>query len=106
MSIKKQLFKSYTVGEKKPLEEGKIITLRLSSEEYRQLMIMAKTLHISRDSTLIKKLAMIGQNVLISNFGLDFLKWLLDEERITNESKLDNIIVETKENVTQKGISL
>lgn len=101
MGLERQPFVNYRVGEAKPLEEGKIITVRLSPDEYKQFMVMAKTLNISRDSTLLKKLAQIGQNVLLSTFGVDMLRWLLDEERIVNDSKLDKLTIENKENVTQ-----
>jgi len=92
---------NYTVGEKDAIEQGKIINVRMNAEEYKQLMVMAKTLHISRDSTVLKKLAMIGQNVILSTFGIDFMRWLLDEERIVNDSKLDKLTIEKRENVTQ-----
>ena len=101
MPLEKKPFVNYTIGEKNPLEKGKIITVRLSPEEYKKLMYFSKILHISRDSTILKQLANVGQNVLISTFGGDFLKWLTDDKRIVNDTKLDNIIVENKENVTQ-----
>jgi hypothetical protein len=102
MSLEKKPFVNYTVGEKQPLEYGKVITVRMNPEEYKSLMVMAKTLHISRDSTVLKKLALVGQNVILSTFGIDFMRWLLDEERIVNDSKLDKLTIETKENVIQK----
>lgn len=102
MTLEKQPFKNYTVGEKDNLAEGKIVNVRLNAEEYKQLMVMAKALHISRDSTVLKKLALIGQNVILSTFGIDFMQWLLDKDRIVNDSKLDKLTIETKENVTQK----
>jgi len=101
MTIEKKPFVNYTVGEKDAIEQGKIINCRMNAEEYKQLMVMAKTLHISRDSTVLKKLAMIGQNVILSTFGIDFMRWLLDEERIVNDSKLDKLTIEKRENVTQ-----
>jgi hypothetical protein len=101
MPIEKQPFIRYKVGEGKPLEEGKVITVRLSPEEYNSLMVMAKAMNISRDSTILKKLALIGQNVVINTFGLDLLSWLLDKERVVNETKLDRLEVKSKENVIQ-----
>jgi hypothetical protein len=74
MSLEKQPFRCYTVEEKAPLEDGKVITVRMNAEEYKSLMVMAKTLHISRDSTVLKKLALIGQNVILSTFGVDFMR--------------------------------
>ena len=103
MSIKKVPFVNYNVGEKvDPFDSGKIITVRLSAQEYKSLMVMAKSLHISRESTLLKELAFIGINVINTIFGLDFLKWLTDGKRLTDDVKLDNLIVEKKENVLQK----
>jgi hypothetical protein len=104
--LEKEPFRSYSVGEKQPLEQGKIINVRMNAEEYKQLMVMAKTLHISRDSTVLKKLALVGQNVILSTFGIDFMRWLLDADRIVNDSKLDKLTIETKENVTQKDSNL
>lgn len=100
--IEKKPFQNYRIGEPKPLEEGKIITVRFSAEEYKGLLYMSKILNISRDSTTLKKLAIVGQNVLMSTFGGDFLKWLSDSERIKDEVKLDMILIEKRENVTQK----
>lgn len=101
MTLERKPFVNYTVGEKQPIEEGKIINVRMNAEEYKTLMVMAKTLHISRDSTVLKKLALIGQNVILSTFGVDFMRWLLDADRIVNDSKLDKLTIESKENVTQ-----
>lgn len=104
MPIEKKPFVCYTLDEdkKSPLDVGKIINVRLSPEEYKGLLYMGKILNISRDSTTLKKLAVVGQNVLIHNIGADFLKWLSDSERIKDEVKLDKILIEKGENVTQK----
>ena len=98
MSLEKVPFRNYTVGEKdSPFNKGKILNIRLNPQEYKDLMIMAKSLNISREGTLLKKLALIGQNVIIRDFGLDLLKFFLDDKRLVNESKLDGIIVKEKE---------
>jgi hypothetical protein len=65
-------------------------------------MYFAKILNISRDSTVLKQLANIGQNVLLNTFGANFLKWITDSDRIINEAKIDNIVVQNKENVIPK----
>ena len=106
MSLHKKPFINYTLGEKNPLDQGKILTVRMNKEEYAQLMIMCKAMNISRDSTALKKLAFIGQNVIHNTFGLDFFKWMMDAERIVDDSKLDKLTIEKKENVTQKPIDL
>lgn len=106
MVLKKQSFISYTVGEKDPLVEGKVLTVRLNKEEYAQLMVMSKALNISRESTTLKRLSIVGQNVILNTLGIDFMRWLMDEDRIIDESKLDKLVIEKKENVIQKEVNL
>lgn len=103
MNIEKKPFVSYTLEEDKkdPLESGKVLTCRLNPQEYKNILYFGKLLNISRDSTILKQLAIIGQNVLLNTFGADFLKWLSDSKRIIDDSKLDKIIIKKEENVTQ-----
>lgn len=97
MVLEKVPFRSYDLSEKAdPLDKGKIISVRLNADEYKQLMIIAKSWRISRAGTVLKKLAFVGQNVVLSIFGIDFVKFLLDDKRIIDEDKLDRFVVEKK----------
>jgi hypothetical protein len=102
MTLIKQPFVNYTVGEKDPLENGKIFTIRLNSQEYRELLESMEVLNISSESTAIKELAFIGKNVLFSQFKLETLRWLTDGKRRVDESKLQKLVSKIDQNVIQK----
>jgi hypothetical protein len=106
MSIIKQPFVNYRVGEPDPVKEGKIFTIRLNSEEYTQLIRVMAALNVSNESTAIKQLSFIGQNVIFSLFPMDSLKWLSDGRRRVDESKIDRLQKKIEQNVTQKESNL
>jgi len=62
MSIEKEAFRSYTVGEPK-IDS---FTVRLNEEERKQLEEDKKLLEQPKDSTALKQLAQIGHNVIHS----------------------------------------
>jgi len=99
----KKPFVNYRVGEANPLEEGRIISVRLNATEYTALLEMGRTLSIPRDSTTLKTLAQIGSNVILNTFGADVLRWLADGERRKDELSLSRKIAHKGENVTQKN---
>ena len=106
MSIIKQPFVNYRIGEPDPLKEGRVFTVRLSADEYKELLYAMKYLNISSDSTALKTLAFMGKNVVFTLFQADTMKWLTDGERRINQSKLAKINMDSGENVTQKNDSL
>jgi len=81
--IEKKPFVSYTMEEdkKNPAEVGKIFTVRLNPEEYKQLQAMQKLFNIKTESTTLKFLAEIGQNVLLNTFGESKIRWLFSPKR-------------------------
>lgn len=87
MPIEKQPFVNYTVGEKDPLEEGKVFTVRLNAEEYKQLKEDMKDFNIKTESTTLKFLAECGRNVLHGTFGRNKLRWLFSPKRIKLEEE-------------------
>lgn len=101
MTIQKTPFINYTIGEKNPLQDGRIFTIRLNSYEYKQLLEVMAILHISSDSTALKTLAFMGRNVILTLFEPSTLKWLTDGTRRINESKLNKLSAKIEQNVTQ-----
>ena len=104
MTLEKAPFVNYTLDKDKkdPFEAGKIFTVRLNAEEYKELLEAMAVLHISNASTAIKELAFSGKNVIFTLFKADFLKWLSDGSRRVDESKLNKLIAKKEENVIQK----
>ena len=91
MSIVKEPFRNYRIGEPDPLREGRVFTVRLNAEEYKQLLTAMSILHISSDSTCFKQLAWIGKNVAFTLISPETWRWLTDGNRRVNESKLDKL---------------
>ena len=102
MSLEKKPFVNYTLGVKNQAEQGKIFTVRLNPEEYKELLEAMHLLHISNASTAIKELAFAGKNVICTMFKPDFLKWLADGSRRVDEAKLSRLVAEKEQNVIQK----
>jgi len=103
MPITKKPFVNYTLDadKKNPNESGKIFTIRLNAEEYKELLEAMNILHISNVSTAIKELAFSGKNVIFAMFKPEFLKWLTDGSRRVDESKLNKMVAEKERNVIE-----
>ena len=102
MSIKKEAFKNYRLGEPDPIREGKVFTVRLNPKEYHELLGVMDVLHISNHSTALKELAFMGKNVILTLFKPETLRWLTDGTRRVDDSKLGKLIAKKDENVIQK----
>jgi len=87
MVLTKKPFTNYTTDEDKkdPLESGKVFTIRLNAEEYKQLREDMKDFNIARESTMFKFLADTGRNVLHGTFGRDKLRWIFGKRRVKEE---------------------
>ena len=83
MTLEKKPFTSYTLDEdkKSPFEVGKVFTIRLNAEEYKQLKEDMKDLNLRNESTAIKLLADVGRNVLHGLLGKQKIKWLFNPNR-------------------------
>lgn len=108
MPISKVPFRSYTLDEQKPdtLETGKVFTVRLSGQEYQELLKAMTILNISSDSTCLKTLAKIGQNVAFTLLPNNLWRWLTDGARRVDESKLGKIKAKIGKDVTQEQANL
>lgn len=84
MPIDKKPFTSYTLDEDKadPLEKGKVFTVRLNPEEYRELKEDMKDFNLTTESTALKLLAGIGRNVLHGMLSRKKLRWLFNPLRV------------------------
>lgn len=87
MTIEKKPFVNYTLDEEKqnPIESGKIFTIRLNPQEYKQLKENMKDLNIPNESTCMKFLAEVGTNVLHGMFGRQKIRWLFSSKRVKLE---------------------
>jgi len=101
--IEKQPFRSYTLDQdkKSEFEAGKIFTIRLNAEEYKEVLEVMAILRISNTSTALKEMAFVGKNVISTLFKPSFLKWLTDAERRVDDSKLRKLVAKKEENVIQ-----
>ena len=82
MTLEKEPFVNYTLGEK----EKDTFTVRVNAEERKMIEEIKETLNVSSDGKALKMAARIGLNVLHGTFGKDFLKYLFKKDR----SKLED----------------
>ena len=101
--IEKKPFVNYTLEQdkKNEFEVGKIFTIRLNAEEYKEVLEVMSILRISNTSTALKEMAFVGKNVILTLFKPSFLKWLTDADRRVDDSKLRKLIAKKEENVIQ-----
>jgi len=83
MPLEKQPFRSYTLDndKKDPFDVGKVFTVRLNAEEYKQLKQAMLIFNLRNESTTLKLLAQIGENVILNTFGAKKLRWLFRGDR-------------------------
>lgn len=106
MTLEKQPFTNYRLGEPEPLKEGKVFSLRLNPQEYQEIVEVMAILRISNHSTALKELAFIGKNVLTALFRPATLRWLTDGSRRVDDSKINKLVAKKEEIVTQKEPNL
>lgn len=85
--IQKKAFTNYTLDEDKadPEKAGKVFTIRLNAQQYRELHEDMKMLNINREGTAYKFIHDTGRNVLLNTFGADNLRKIFDPRRIKEE---------------------
>lgn len=81
MSIEKEPFVNYTLGEK----TKDTFTVRLNDEERKMLEEIKDCLNVAQDGKALKIAARIGLNVLHNTFGRDFLRYLFKKDRLKQE---------------------
>lgn len=78
MSIQKKPFVRYDLEDN---TKGKLIAVRLNEEEQAFIQEWREIFDIDRDSTVIKRLAYCGANVIHGTLGKEFLQFLLKKDR-------------------------
>jgi hypothetical protein len=76
--IEKKPFTRYDLEDE---DKGERITVRLNPEERAMLDEWKRIFDIQRDSTVLKRLAYCGANVIHGTLGKDFVRFLLKKDR-------------------------
>ena len=92
MVLTKVPFQRYKLDEEKEKEKGKLFTVRLNEDEYKQLLEIKKLIQQPKDSTAIKILAEIGANVIQEEINGKILKIVL--RNINKNERLGIMFVE------------
>lgn len=85
MPLEKKPFRSYTLDEEKQKGKGRIITVRLTEEWLRFIDEDKKFLKQSKDSTVLKQLALIGHYVLHDDLTGKIVNIVLENRRKNKE---------------------